>query len=522
MADFNDELYYGGGNIIWKLNGTGDGLTFVDSLLTDKGGDSTSLITALEPFQVSGTDYLFIALGTSTPYYYMTTAEAFTQSTATNNKYKFFKRVNTTADTLYGSDGDNTIRSTTNPLNGGIAWSDQTIVGDAFDAITELVEKDGALYIMKEDMPYYLDSSGNVQKDLAPELKSARASTSGKNAHIWKGELFIPAGDQALIRIGTSNSFISPSKYCTNLSDFAGRVQALASDEEWLFIALDNGAKVEILKGREETIDGSTSWNWHPFHELTLTNCEKLHVSTVYQKRLWIASTASSDSLYYLPLPTQYGDLTTDSNRNFKTGTYFETSFLHGNFRGDKKAYIKQEIELGHDYDAGIYFSSSYKKLGDSSWTSIGNFVGTATDRTDSLFIPADASSNNPVSTMMKFKITAVTNDTAKTPLLLNYKVSAVLYPTIRRIIYCKVLVAEEVENRLGMMEKNRATVITTINNLRSATWPVSIRDINGDTVTVKYLPLPKNMPKYQIIRDERGREKERHYNLLLQEVALS
>ena len=39
---------------------------------------------------------------------------------------------------------------------------------------------DGALLIDKEDKPYYLDSSGNVQRDLAPECESGKSTHSGK------------------------------------------------------------------------------------------------------------------------------------------------------------------------------------------------------------------------------------------------------------------------------------------------------------------------------------------------------
>ena len=366
-------------------------------------------ITCLTPFQVSGTDYLMICLGTSTSYEYITTAEVFTVSNATDKTYQFAAWVKTTSPTMYANDGDNTVRSTVNPLNGGTAWSAQTVIGFSSDAFTWLTDKDGALLAWKEDMPYYLDSSGDEKQDLALECKSGKSTHSGKNGTIWQGEAFAPIGDQALIRIGTSNSWIQPSKFINNSTTFSGQVEACAGDTEWLYTATDNSTKVEILKGRSETIDSVTSWRWHPIHELTLTGVETMWISTVYKKRLWISSTNSSDSLYYLPLPTKYGDITNDSNAVFKTDTYFIDSWLHGDFKSTDKALIKIEATLGHAWDNLIYFECHMQKLGDSSWTDMGDLKGSATTRKHTLYRTVSTTS-----TMFRFKFVVKTDDTSK------------------------------------------------------------------------------------------------------------
>jgi len=187
FEEFNDELYVAAGEILLKLNGTGDGFTTVWGTL--------EAITDLEAFT---DDNLYIARGTSQNYYYMSTAEAFTESTATDKTYQFFETVHTTAPTLYGNDGVNTIRSTVDPLNGGTAWSAQTTVGSSWHSITRLLSFSGALYIMKGDMPYYLDSSGNVQNDLAPELEMITDSNKGKNSDVWLNKLYIHAATSLL------------------------------------------------------------------------------------------------------------------------------------------------------------------------------------------------------------------------------------------------------------------------------------------------------------------------------------
>ena len=171
------------------------------------------------------------------------------------------------------------------------------------------------------------------------------------------------------------------------------------------------------------------------------------------------------------------------------------------------------------DTTSAIYWEAHYQKLGDTSWTDIGDFK---TSSTTTAYLPVDGSSKKPTSTMMRFKFVGITNDTTKTPKLLGYDVRAILYPTVRTIIACTVRCAYEVTNKQGLVEKAYEDTKTAIENGRDATWPVTIYDIDGATKNVKFLPLPGNIPRWNLIKDERGRVQERHYNLLLQEVQLS
>jgi len=72
FAEFNDELYTGDGKWLLKLNAAGDGF-----LVRTPGEGFAANITDLEPFT---DNYLYIAIGLSNEYWYMTTAEAFTEA----------------------------------------------------------------------------------------------------------------------------------------------------------------------------------------------------------------------------------------------------------------------------------------------------------------------------------------------------------------------------------------------------------------------------------------------------------
>ncbi len=507
-ADFNSLMYYSKGDQLMEMNASG-----THSYVRAFGHAITSLV----PFQVSGTDYLFIFFGTSWNYWYMTAAKSFTESTAVVKTFQFGTWVNTTVDTMYANDGVNTVRSTINPLNGGTAWSTQTIIGAAADPITHMREKDGALLIDKTDMPYYLSSAGAVVKSLAPECVSGKATHSGKNSTEWQGEYFRPTGDQALLRAGTLNSWIQPAKYTTNNSDMTGQVEACAGDEEYLYIVVDNSLKIEVL-----ATNLSDPIAWHPIHEITLGGCETAWISTVYQKRLWISSTTASEGLYYLPLPTKYGNITSDSNAVFLTGTYFETPWMHGDFPLDSKALISVTLTMGHTYAADVYFNVNYKKLGDSSWsTTTLKFDGSATSMTETQFFEAAGTSRT--STMFKLKFTAVVAGNV-TPVLLTWKAKTVLTTTPKRIYWAKVRIGQGVLDKDGLSMSNKyALQKTCLDNARNATFLTTITDPDNTTHYVRFLPVQStDNPWRVIVRAEDKEVKEWEYNTLMLECSLS
>lgn len=460
-------------------------------------------------------------------YWYVTSINTGTESTATNSYYQYFRTVRTTADTLYGNDTNKTIRSTVNPLNSGTAWSAQTAVGDYINDIQDLLSYSGALYIPKEDMLYYLNSTGVVKDDAAPELKSLTSTYSGKNCLIYQGKMYYPAGQNSLLEIGDSNTWISPCLSITNDSSFTGNVQALGTDDMWLFAVTDNSTKVEVQAGRWETINDSTDWVWHPICEITLAGAQTALVSSIYQRRLWIFSTSSSDSIYYVPLPSGYGNVAADSNRSFATDSscYFVTPWYHADFRKDNKAYMTLTCSMGHTYSATVYWTVSYEIMGDTDWTSIGNFDGSATSMVESKTIPADAASNNPTSPFIRLKFVSVTNSATVTPALYDYWITSILYPPdeSKSIIACTVKdTVNFLTRKAGEPEKGTKYLIEDcIEHALASSYPVTIYDIEGTSRTVKFLPLPSGTQRRKIVRrDAATGVLEYEWNLLMKVIS--
>ncbi len=517
-VEFNNSHYIARYNSLLKADAAGTTATFVKDYYP-------AVFTSIMPF---ADDLLYLAAGTTQPYGYCDTADAFVISNRTVNKFQFFTAVYATTPVLWGNDSVNTMRSNANPDNAGDQWGGTTTVGSAYHPITGLYSDLGSLYITKTDLPYYMDSAGDIQNDLAQDLASEVHSTdNGRNAGFWQGKFYIPWGTQTLLEydVGT-NTFLNPADYCTNLATFNGQVLAVAGDNKYLHAVLNYAAataQVEVLAGRYEDVDNNVKWVWHPIAETAMAGCQNAWISSIPEKRLWISSTSNSDSLYYIKLPSGYGNITTDTNRKFKSGVTMTTSWLHGNFKSTPKAFPELELVMGHTFNADVYFTVQYQKLGDSDWNTLDDYAGTTTSMTESHFIPASSTSVNPVSTLFRLKFTAVTDDPDITPVLLSYHLKGILYPPQREIIACQVYCSNEITLKDGVFDRGSYdTIIDTLDEARVATWPVTIYDINGNIKTVKFLSLSSGTKRWDIIANEKSRVQERVYNLLMQIVDLS
>ena len=512
-AQFNGSLYIAADKTLYRL--TTDGVTSVNTFDDN--------ITHLKVFS---DDYLYIAAGNGTKIEWMDVYENFTPSTEPDGEAHFLERV---GSTMWKAKLPNELKSSTDPNgNSGTDWSTATTVDSALYNITGLIEADGTLYPMKEDMPYYMDSGGSVYS-LIPSLRSDASSTSGRNAIEWQGKLYIPSGEQTLTEYDHGNvTDISPSKYITNSSDYSGRISALVSDSQYLYAVIDNDTKVEILAGRWEYID-RTRWVWHPLAELTMTGAMSAIVSTIWGvNRLYIGPATAGENIQYIDLHKEYGNVVDDNWCQCVTGGNIITPWHHANFKADSKAWFKLTLTM-EDTSSTVYWQAYYQKLGDASWTEINSTAKFKTSPVTEAYIPVDGSSNKPTSTMMRFKFTPIcpisgtyfTLDTSaldgahilaykvRSPVLLNYDVRAIWFPTQFSYSLLQVRVADNILLRNGISRDDTQTaksLRTAINALKNPTtaWPRAFYppywESATDTVYVKLLqPV-----EWKIYKDEK------------------
>ncbi len=458
---------------------------------------------------------------TEDAYWYMDSGEIITQSTINTTIYdSFAKFFEVNGATLWKGLLPNNIYSSTSPTNSSGAWSAVTTVDSPLYNITHLLSSLGTLYIRKTDKLFYLTAAGVVT--LAIEDTKMLSGTSGGAIHSWQDKIYTSYGPQSLIEYASGIiDWIDPAKICSNLGDFDGQIQGISADEEWLFTAIDNDTKVEIVAIREQLVD-TVKWVYHPIAELTLAGCNLLFMSSIYKRRLWIASTDASNSFYYIPIYGTYGDPTTDTDRSFQTGGYFITPYLHANFRSDSKAFYKITLTMD-DTTSTVYWRAYYQKLGDADWTEIASTAKFKTSPTTSVFIPASSTSVNPISTMMRFKFEGVTGASTTTPKLLAYDVRAILYPSKRKLIKCAVLGTDGPLTRDGQGDAiTGAYIKTVLDEAEAATWPVTFYDpfyqYTATAKTVKFLPMREVISK----QEKEPAKIERLFYLTLQEVSLS
>ncbi len=498
FAEFNDNLYVGVTDILYKLNATGDGLTFVNAF--------GKVITDLTPFTDGN---LYISLGsTASKYYWMdgATPPVFTPSTLADGYAEFMTNV---AGVMYKAVLPRELKKTSDPTNAG-TWSTAINVGSTYHDITDLISETDVCYIGKEDMPYYLDTSDN-DIPLIPDVQSLLKSTSCKNMIPWHTKIYVPVGNSGLVEYDSGIvTWRSPSLYQTNLSTFAGQVQAVAADEEYIFAMLDNSTKLEILAGQLREVDNRIIWAWHPIQEITLGGCETAFVSSIYKKRLWIASSVAGENLYYVPLPTKYGDVTGDTDYQFQTGGTLVTSWRHGNLQADQKAYFNLTLTAeGCDADnyIGVEYQTYYTAL-TGTWTSLGNFTNS----------PSQTRYFSDVTgTMIRFRFTIVTASVSTTPKLVSYDCRGIWRPKRRKLIDCYVKVADNVITKNGTQgSESEKSMREAIEEAADKVWPNTIYDIDGTEKTVAMLATRKHNVK--LIKDKNP---EYVYELIMEEIPL-
>ena len=507
IEEFNSSIYLAAGKCLLKVASDGT-CTF------SRGFSDT--ITCIKRFTDGN---LYIALGLSTAYEYMSTAEAFTTSTAAVKYFNYFEQLDATSPTLYGSDSVNTIRSTTNPANAGVAWSAQTTIDTAEWYITCLKQANNSLFIMKGNRPYYLDTDGNV-KTLTTITDSLASNTyGGFNTAEWQGRLYMPYGNQGLLEYDIANGSFDWKQPTMSGKILQYYIKSVAGDDQYLYAIDSTGSSNRIYTGRYQYDGGVSKWVWHQTKDWT--SAPTVYggiISAAYSFKKYFITTSSTTTLYYILPPIRYGDLSTVSSGNVPlSGTTITTPWLHGEFKNDKKAFVSVTCNLGHAYNANRYWTCEYQLVGDSSWTSLGNFVGSATSMTQTIYF---STTSKPSSTMIRLRFTNVTSSLVTHAILNSYSVRAVLFPTRRNIIRCAVKCGDGVKDNLGQpCEASKAIRDALTEAKNTATFPVTLYDINGDTKYVKFLP---SSPWSRITHYEEGKPLEETYFLQLQEISFS
>jgi len=407
FCKYNSKLYGGFGKCLGKLNDTGTAFDLVIQF--------ANTITSLEVFG----DYLYIAVGGSNKYWYMSTAEAFTESTlaAGLGEADLFRKVGTK---LWKMVLPNKVRSATDPTNAG-TWSAEKTVGEATYNVNDLQSYLELIYCMKENGVYYFDADGNVKHPFE-SLESIAHADSGKNSDVFRNRLYFRMGNQKEWVIdGASIDEITPSLFALGIAEYAYPCIARAHDESWLYDIMKRGAgDFAVLAGRWEYISGRTRWIWHEIASITLNDVTSALVSSVEGRPfLYIGADDGAVKVY---LPTT-SDATADSGYRFcLAGSVWSPRYMTLLFAFDKKW---QEIFARSKSLSATNYINVYRSTDDGgSFTLLGK-LDDSPEKT--LTYPAGIEAS-----MMNLRLDFVADSETVPPVLQYYDLKAMtLVPSV-------------------------------------------------------------------------------------------
>ncbi len=371
--------------------------------------------------------YLFICFGTANKYIYFdggtsTTNTTFITSTIADGQMEFMGLV---GETLWGNDTAYSVKAATNPINGG-SWSTETIMINNQSDITCILSHPDRAIVAGTN--FLIEVLATTEEIILPELEQENDSYTGHGLCLWKGKIYCATGLGSLYEIDIDNYIITTltvSNDAPGMSDFVGRVCAMDGDADYLYTAIDDGTDIQMVCGRWEVISSETSFWWHHFSTITLTNASDnvnwiLISSHSGVKRLWLGCVSATDGIYYLHHPTTYGDVTLDSNYKMLTTGTFTVPFQAGKYPYLTKSYYSVTVYCSN-LSATKTIEVKYKCDLDSSFTSLGTLTSV---NDNSLMIDPDLATRR-----LQLQFVLTSDSETSCPILTGYQIRAVAWP---------------------------------------------------------------------------------------------
>jgi len=273
----------------------------------------------------------YAAIGSSAKYYYSTDGDTWTQSALTDAYAdKFLSAPNEagTANVMWktraATANPNEVTNIADPA-GATQWGSPAYVGDTSNVITNIFLDNDDFMVGKTDNLYYYAPNGGVHP-LMEELKHNRDTQNFKYVTRWQAGTYFSLTDSLGEIIGQSKfSRMGP---LTGIDDIGkvGTCVGLASDDDWLYVAMDEGTNTIIYKGREVRKKGALRWQWCPFINLGTKTCATLKVvqHSSKDKRLWFGYT---DNTAFVILSE---DPTADTDARFASAGWVRMSYNYG------------------------------------------------------------------------------------------------------------------------------------------------------------------------------------------------
>ncbi len=277
---------------------------------------------------------IYAAVGASNYYYYSTDGNAWTLTDLTDgyaNKFLVAPNEEGTQDVLWKFKTPNEVSCTTDGRRGsvgGVEWTTPNYVGDTTSNITNLFLLNNELMIGREDNLYNLEYNGGIRA-LMDELRNARSVENFKYVCNWQSGAYFSIGNGVGELIGQSPgvfSRVGPLDETEDL-DKVGVVRGIASDTDYLYVAMLEGDVTHIYKGKPRFTGNDYVWEWCPWVYLGTNQCEVIYVAQHSQtdRRLWFGYGLGAGYVRISDNPTA------DDNARFAPSGWIRMSYIQGN-----------------------------------------------------------------------------------------------------------------------------------------------------------------------------------------------
>lgn len=487
-----------------------DGTNFVEKW------DATAIGTITSMVDIN--DILYVCLGTSVKYYYSENAVAFTQTDLTDGyAEQIFAAPNAaaTAIVLWKHKAPNELGNSTDGRTvaaGGIQWSSAAYIGDKSNDITQIFLVNDSLMIGKEDNLFHYDSDGGLHPLMA-DLEHNRSSANFKYVVHWQtGSYFSLITGMGEI---TSYNAYEPMGPLQNIGDIGkrGDVVGLASDKDWLYIAVDEGTNTHIYKGREVRVSGGQAreaglrWEWCPWVFLGTNVCATIKVCqhTSTDRRLWFGYGNYAGYVILTDNPTA------DSAARFCASGFLRMSYTYGtDAKWDK---LQQSAVLEVQGGAtGETVQVKYRK--DAETTATECIAATSTNGIFETNFTAALTSNK-----IQFEIHLASDTNTATPEVSYFQAKGVEKPTTVRTHEAVYAIGDE-------PSKRAETIRTFLRGGRTSTSLIKFADLRYGQSTAGtdyvWVVMQPGFPQEIEILHERGRAPELGLKVRLQEVSFT
>ncbi len=449
---------------------------------------------------------LYVALGMDDLYYTSTNGADFTVTDLTDHHaVGFFTAPNAagTSNVLWKFITPNQIASTTNGAAGGTQWSSPAYIGDTSNNITNIFLMNDNLMIGRTDNLYNYDSDGGVHPFM-DSLKHNRDTNNFKYVVDWQTAIYFSL-TQGLGEIVGAATY-QPVGPLTDIDDInkTGVCVGLASDKDFIYVAMDEGTNTHIYKGREISRAGGLRWEWYPWVFLSTNTCATMmvvqHSST--DRRLW-----------------------------FGYGNYAAYVILTDNPLADSAARFAASgfIRFSYDYGSNPYWDKLFQSVITETKNCTANITvtpkylkdteTTASALTDVIITNGVVKTNltDPLSCKrIQFELDLATNSSSTTPVVTYFEARGIEKPEKIRIHEATYLVGDEPSQKAETVRDFFRTARASTSLIRFADLRYGESTANSSYVWVTMIP---GYPQEVDILHERGKAPELGIKIRLQEI---